>query len=48
MIGTKDKSDLNDIWRTINAVSGAKSVHGFDFMYASELNGHKITLWRIV
>jgi len=46
LIGTKDKSDLNDIWRKTDAVSSPESVHNFEFMYVSEYNDQQITLWK--
>lgn len=46
LIGTKDKSDLNDIWRTTGAVVSPESVHNFEFMYVSEYDGQHITLWK--
>lgn len=44
--GTKDRSELNDLWRATRAVPESHGIHGFDFMYRSELNGQSVTLWK--
>ncbi len=46
MIGTRDNSDLHDIWRETHAVESQENVHDFPYMYVSELNNERITLWK--
>ena len=46
MIGTKDGSEQNGLWREINALTEDTEIYRRESFYYSELDGQRITLWR--
>ncbi len=46
LIGTKNGSSLNKIWRNVGALDDSTKILNFDKMYTSELNGKSLTLWK--
>lgn len=46
LVGTKEGSSLNNIWKEVGALEDDLEIIQSDKMYTSELNGEKITLWK--
>lgn len=46
LIGTKEGSSLNNIWKDVGALEDDVEIIQSDKMYTSELDGEKITLWK--
>lgn len=46
MMGTKDGTALNKIWRDVGAVGEGVEIIQSDQMYTSELGNERITLWK--
>jgi phytoene dehydrogenase-like protein len=46
LTGTKEGSDLNQLWKNVGALGDEVELIRPDFFYRTELNGERLTLWR--